>query len=211
MKRENQHYYSTLPDTKLKIQTVAESLRGHLYIFKTSTGVFSFRKIDNGTKLFIEQMTIPEGKATLLDLGCGYGPIGIVLAYENLNSQVYLVDVNKRAIWCAKDNIKTNISDYKDRIRAMISNYFEKFKKNGLKFDGIYMNPPIRLGRKEFLKICTQVPNFLTSGGFFQFVIKKKMGADIVFKNLKSLYENQNIDIVCKRGGYWVFKCFHDP
>ncbi|MBN1802753.1 MAG: class I SAM-dependent methyltransferase [Candidatus Lokiarchaeota archaeon] len=210
MKHENQHYYSSLPDTRLKIQTVAESLRGHLYIFKTASGVFSFRKLDNGTKLLIEYMTIPEQEAILLDLGCGYGPIGIVLGYEATASKVFLVDVNKRAIWCTKENIKTNISNYKGRVRAMKSNYFEKFKANNLRFDGIYMNPPIRLGRREFLDICAQVPDFLTNRGFFQFVIRKKMGADIVLKNLKTLYDAQNVDIICKRGGYWVFKCFHE-
>ncbi|MFX1396966.1 MAG: class I SAM-dependent methyltransferase [Promethearchaeota archaeon] len=208
MVRENQHYYAALPDTKVKIHTVAESLRGHLYIFKTITGIFSFRKIDNGTKILIENMTIPNKKGNLLDLGCGYGPIGIVLGYEARYNKIYLVDVNKRAIWCAKENIKTNIPDYKGRVQAITSDYFEKFINKSIIFDAIYMNPSLRLGRKEFLKLCSLIPDFLSSKGFFQFVIKKKMGAEYVFNKLKESYKERNVEIICKRGGYWIFSCF---
>ena len=109
MDNKNQHYSSEFPDVKVKIHTISESLRRHLYIFKTLTGVFSFRKMDLGTKIFIEHMIIPEEPGIMLDLGCGYGPIGIVLGYESPESLVYLIDINKHAIWCAKENVKINL------------------------------------------------------------------------------------------------------
>ena len=208
MNHKNQHYYSSSPDSNIKIHSVAESLRRHLYIFKTVTGIFSFKKLDLGTKIFIEHMTIPEDESVLLDLGCGYGAIGIVLAYLSKMSQVYLIDVNKRAIWCTRENIKTNIQYYKGRVYALTGSFFEPIKGKDLKFNGIYMNPPIRIGRKEFFKVCDQIPSFLAPNGFFQFVIRKKMGADFVFKHLKEKFSAEKIEIVCKRSGYWVFKCF---
>ena len=209
MERKNQHYYTPSPDVNLKIHTVAESLRRHLYIFKTVTGVFSYRKIDLGTKILIENMSIPMGESDLLDLGCGYGPIGIVLAYESSKSKVHLIDINKRAIWCARENVKVNVANYKGRIKILSSNFFEDIKNNNLKFDGIFMNPPVRIGRKKFFKICNEVPNHLKSSGFFQFVIRKKLGAEFVFNRLNEMFPEQKIEIVVKRSGYWVFKCFH--
>jgi 16S rRNA (guanine1207-N2)-methyltransferase len=155
-------------------------------------------------------MTIPSGECVLLDLGCGYGPIGIVLAYENPKSQVYLTDINKRCIWAVKENIKSNIQNYKGRVFTKIGSYFEPIKSKNLKFDAIYMNPPIRQGRKAFLAIVEEVRNYLKPNGFFQFVIRKKMGANFILEYLKKSFPGENIEVVCKRSGYWVFKCFHN-
>ena len=210
MERKKQHYFTPSPDVKLKIHTIAESLRRHMYVFKTVSGIFSFKKIDLGTMILIEHMTIPSGESILLDLGCGFGSIGIVLAYESPKSQVYLTDINKRAVWCAKENIKYNIQEYKGRVFALSGNYFEPLKSKNIKFNGIYMNPPLRQGRMEFLEICNEIRNHLKPNGFFQFVIKKKMGASFVYDHLTKSFPRENIDVICKRSGYWVFKCFQD-
>ena len=206
---KKQHYYTQFPDVNVKINTISESLRKHLYIFKTITGVFSFSKIDLGTKVLIEHMIIPKDSNLLLDLGCGYGPIGIVLAYESPGSFVYLIDINKRAIWCAKENIKLNLPNNRKNVMALSGNYFEPIKNKDLKFDGIYMNPPLRQGRKEFLQLINEIPKYLTNNGSFQFVIKKKMGALFILNFLKSSFPNKQVEILCKRGGYWVFRCFY--
>ncbi|MFX1344205.1 MAG: class I SAM-dependent methyltransferase [Promethearchaeota archaeon] len=208
MENNKQHYYSEFPDVKVKIHTISESLRKHLYIFKTSTGIFSFRKIDLGTKILIENIVIPEIPSVLLDLGCGYGPIGIVLGYEAPQSLVYLIDINKHAIWCAKENIKINLNIEKKRIRTLQGNYFEPIKKKNIKFDGIYMNPPMRQGRKDFLKLIEDIPNYLKSKGSFQFVIKKRMGAPHILNYIRKNYPNNKIEVICKRSGYWVFRFF---
>ncbi|KKN16616.1 hypothetical protein LCGC14_0974080 [marine sediment metagenome] len=208
MKHNKNHYYSRFPDVKVKIYTVSESLRRHLYIFKTITGVFSFKKLDLGTKVFIEHMLIPKEPSILLDLGCGYGPIGIVLAYKSPQSTIFLIDINKRAIWCARENIKINLSDGRSKITVLSGNYFEPIKNKNLKFDGIYINPPMRQGRKSFLELTHNISKYLKPKGSFQFVIKKKMGASFVLNYLKDIFP-EKIEIICKRSGYWVFKCFH--
>ncbi|MFX0083165.1 MAG: class I SAM-dependent methyltransferase [Candidatus Hodarchaeota archaeon] len=208
MENNNQHYYSEFPDVGVKVYTISESLRRHLYIFKTITGVFSFRKIDLGTKILIEHMVIPKEPSVLLDLGCGYGPIGIVLGFESPHSLVYLIDINKHAIWCAKENIKININRDKKRVFTLSGNYFEPIKNKKLTFNEIYMNPPLRQGRKEFLDLFEIIPKYLKSEGSFQFVIKKKMGAPHILNFISKSYPDNDIEIICKRSGYWVFRFF---
>ncbi|HEC91787.1 MAG TPA: class I SAM-dependent methyltransferase [Candidatus Atribacteria bacterium] len=208
MSKKHEHYYTESTDSPLKIYTVSESLRRHLYIFKTTTGIFSFRKIDLGTKVLIENMTIPENPGVFWDLGCGYGAIGIVLAYESPKSFIYMTDINKRAIWCAKNNIKINLYDNIKNVKVIRGSYFEPFLSKDIKFDAIYTNPPIRRGKKEFLNVCKEIPKYLKEGGFFQFVIRRKMGAESIFTSLKEMFPSENINIIRKKSGYWIFDCF---
>jgi 16S rRNA G1207 methylase RsmC len=209
MDNKKSHYYSKFPDVDVKILTVSESLRRHLFIFKTISGVFSFNKIDLGTKVLINHMFIPKEPSVLLDLGCGYGVIGIVLGYESYQSSVYLIDINKRAIWCAKENIKLNLPDQTKNVIALYGNYFEPIQSKNIKFDGIYMNPPLRQGRKAFLDLLSAVQDYLKDNGTFQFVIRKKMGAPYILKYFEDTYPDKKVEIICKRSGYWVFRCFH--
>ncbi|MHA1723571.1 MAG: class I SAM-dependent methyltransferase [Promethearchaeota archaeon] len=207
MKEENTHYFSREPGGKIKIHLFSVSLRKHLYAFKTLPGVFSYKKLDLGTKVLIEHMEIPQEPSILLDLGCGYGSIGIVLARESPESTIYFVDINKRAIWCVKENIKLNFSDDRKQFVVLKGNYFNALKDKSIKFDGIYMNPPQRKGRKEFLSLYEHIPHYLRRGGSFQFVMRKKMGAPYIHKYLQEHHEEDEVDILCKRSGYWVFKC----
>jgi 16S rRNA G1207 methylase RsmC len=210
MDDKKSHYYSKFPDVEVKINTVSESLRRHLFIFKTISGVFSFNKIDLGTKVLIDNMIIPKEPSVLLDLGCGYGVIGIVLGYESYKSSVYLIDINKRAIWCTKENIKLNLPDQTKNVIALYGDYFEPIKSKNIKFDGIYMNPPLRQGRKDFLYILSEVQNYLKRKGSFQFVIRKKMGAPYILKYIEDTFPDKKAEILCKRSGYWVFRCFYE-
>jgi len=198
----NSHYFSKSPHSILKTYSISESLRGHLYIFKTSSGIFSHRKIDLGTKTLIRYMQIPPKNALLLDMGCGYGPIGIVLAKENPDSTIYMIDINSRAIWCARENVKIN---HVKNVKIFNNSYFDLIKSENLKFDGIYSNPPLKKGKKEFLNFCYLVPNYLKIGGTFQFVIRRTLGASNIFKILSDKLSNMEIEIKFKRSGYWIF------
>jgi 16S rRNA G1207 methylase RsmC len=205
MVNDHQDYSTTFPDVSMKIYTVPVSLRKHLYMFKTITGVFSYKKLDLGTKVLVEHMMIPDKPSVFLDLGCGYGIIGIVLAYESPSSSVYFIDVNKRAIWCTRENLRLNLLQTKSNYRIYTGNYFNPIEKAKKMFDAIYMNPPLRKGRKEFLNLFRTLPNYLKPNGSFQFVIKKKMGAEYVYKYLVDRFSDDNIKVLCKRSGYWVF------
>ncbi|MFX0007290.1 MAG: class I SAM-dependent methyltransferase [Promethearchaeota archaeon] len=210
MEDKKSHYYSKFPDVDVKIHTISESLRRHLFIFKTIPGVFSFSKIDLGTKVLINHMIIPKEPSYLLDLGCGYGVIGIVLGYESNQSSIYLIDINKRAIWCSKENIKLNLPNQTKNVIALYGNYFEPIENKNIKFDGIYTNPPLRQGRKDFLHTLSDVQDYLKKKGSFQFVIRKKMGAPYILKYIEDTYPDKKVEILCKRSGYWVFRCFHE-
>ncbi|MBD3212202.1 MAG: methyltransferase [Candidatus Lokiarchaeota archaeon] len=206
---KKEHYSTRYPDVNLKVHTISESLRRHLYIFKTTTGVFSYRKIDLGTHVFIEHMSIPSEASVLLDLGCGYGPIGMVLGYNSRESEVYFIDKNRRAIWCVKENIKINLPNSQDRLHVRAGDYFDALKDQSVRFDGIYMNPPLREGRDEFLSVLHEVPKYLNENGFFEFVIRKKMGAPFMLKYFQNEFPNETIEVMVKRSGYWIFHCFH--
>lgn len=207
MDKKNQHYSTQLPDVRLKIYSVPESLKHHLYLFKTVTGIFSFKQLDLGTKVFIEHMIIPENQCVLLDLGCGYGSIGIVLAQVTPKSTVYLTDVNKRALWCARENIKYNLSESSGKAIVLEGSYFKPFENKNIKFDGIYINPPLRNGRREFLTLCENIPKYLKPKGLFQFVIRKKMGAEYVYNYLNNNLSDkfEIIKVTFRRSGYWIF------
>ena len=205
MDQKNEHYFNEYQNSKVKFYTVSVSLRKHLYLFKTITGIFSYKKLDLGTKILIEHMLLPKNDSTLLDLGCGYGAIGIVLAYQSSGSKIYLTDTNKRALWCAKKNIQINLPQEKSRIKVLYGKNFEPFDSKDIKFDGIYMNPPMRLGREHFFKLFKEIPKYLEKNGTFQFVIRKKMGAEYVYNYIIDNFSNQQTVIICKRSGYWVF------
>lgn len=205
MTQDHQDYSTIHPNVSVKIHTVPVSLRRHLYMFKTLTGVFSYKKLDLGTKVLVEHMIIPDKPSVLLDLGCGYGVIGIVLAHESPLSSVYFTDVNKRAIWCTRENLKINLPINKGKYRIFTGNYFKPLEGTNVIFDAIYMNPPLRKGRKEFLNLFEKLPNYIKPNGSFQFVIKKQMGANYIYNYLLDLFSEDKIKVLCKRSGYWVF------
>ena len=180
MRNDHQDYSTELPEVPLKVYTIPVSLRKHLYLFKTINGVFSYRKLDLGTKVLIENMIIPQNNSQVLDLGCGYGIIGIVVAHESPDSTVYFIDINKRAIWCTKENVKLNIPYLQSNIQVYTGNYFLPLKSKDIKFDAIFMNPPIRKGRREFLNLFDSIQSHMKSNGSFQFVIRKKLGSDFI-------------------------------
>ncbi|HHH99942.1 MAG TPA: 16S rRNA methyltransferase, partial [Thermococcus litoralis] len=99
------HYYSQEPNVPLKTKIIEVVIRGERFRFITSSGVFSFGKLDRGTKLLIENMVL-EKNWRVLDLGCGYGAIGIVAS--RFVNYVVMTDINKRAVSIAKKNLKIN-------------------------------------------------------------------------------------------------------
>jgi len=210
MDQKDEHYFNEFSNSEVKFYTVSASLRKHLYLFKTATGIFSYKKLDLGTRVLIENMIIVKNANSFLDLGCGYGAIGLVLAYESPESMVYLTDINRRALWCTKQNIQVNLPLEKDRIKVLYGKYFEPFNSKDVQFDAIYMNPPLRLGRKHFLRLFEELPIYLKKDGSFQFVIRRKMGAEYVYNYLIEAFTKQNIEIICKRSGYWVFNYLQD-
>ena len=191
------HYFSRKPSTYRKRIVLSDIVRGVPVELVTEPGVFSPKRIDPGTKLLIETIEIPE-KGTVLDLGCGYGVIGIIIAKINPNLKIYMVDINPRAIELAKLNVKIN--RVQDRTIILQGNLYEPVKNK--KFNLIVSNPPISAGQKIVEKIVREARNHLIYGGVIEIVLKK--GVSNIIKIMKEVYGNA--EIVARKSGYKVLK-----
>lgn len=196
----NDHYYSSKPTAASRpVQFVVE-LRGMTFRFQSDAGVFSKHGIDFGSRLLIEQMDIPKG-AHVLDVGCGYGPIGLVAARLSQNGIVTMVDVNERALSLARSNAERNgITN----VRILASDALEAVLAE--KFDRIVTNPPIRAGKEVVHRIFAQACDCLNPGGQLWVVIQKKQGAPSAFAKLQELFGEENVEQVAMEKGYRIYR-----
>lgn len=201
MNREKQpieHYFSENPKSKRNISIISTVLRGHNFKFFTSSSVFSKNRIDPGTKLIIETMILPKG-GIILDLGCGYGAIGIVAASTNPKLKVILTDINSRAIDLAKVNMKKN------RIQnAQVKKGYLYEPVRNLIINCILVNPPVSAGMKIVKSMIFEAPKILAHKGSFQMVIRSKIGSKILPNIFMKSFGN--CKIISRRGGYRVLK-----
>lgn len=190
------HYFTNENNLKSEIRTIRYTNGAFSLVFNSDNGVFSKDHLDFGSKLLIEIMikNIDKNKS-ILDVGCGYGFIGISLA-KILNSKVVMVDINKRAVHLTNMNIKEN----KVNAQAFESNIYENVKE---KFDVIVSNPPIRAGKNIVLEILERAHEFLNINGELWFVIRKDQGAKSIAKELEKIYK---IEIMEKSKGFYIFR-----
>ncbi|NBI30341.1 class I SAM-dependent methyltransferase [Chengkuizengella sp. YPA3-1-1] len=194
-----EHYYTQDPSVQSNRQVIHVSLRSKEFKFYTDAGVFSKNMIDFGSKLLIEHMNIPSD-SKILDVGCGYGPIGICAASLEKTSEVTLIDVNQRAIELASENAKLNeISN----IKLLQSDIYSSLENNE-KFDVILTNPPIRAGKEVVYSIFSGAAQRLKDGGSLWVVIQKKQGAPSALEKLKILFST--VEEVSKKKGYKIFR-----
>ncbi len=191
------HYYSKRPSTPRRRAIISDVIRGIPIELITEPGVFSPKRIDPGTRLLIENLDIPE-KGTALDMGCGYGVIGIILAKINPALKVYLVDINKRAIELAKINAKIN--KVQDRVIVLQGNLYEPVRDK--KFNLIASNPPISAGLKIVEKIVEEAKSHLVEKGIIEIVLRK--GVNTISSLMEKTYGN--VEIVARKSGYKVLK-----
>lgn len=191
------HYFTAYPKSKAKFGIIRTHLRGRHFEFLTASGVFSKKRVDLGTRVLIESMTLPE-EGYVLDVGCGYGAVGIVAAASNPNLSVVMVDVNKRAVWLTKQNIQLNNVSNAEVRRGYL---YEPVKE--LAFNCILSNPPVSAGMKTVKAIIIEAPKYMANKTSFQMVVRSKIGG----KRLKTLLEGAfgNAEILARRSGYRVF------
>lgn len=165
--------------------------------FTSDAGVFSKKEVDFGTRLLLETCYLSEKAVTILDVGCGYGPIGLTLAKERPESKVVLVDVNERALELSQLNANQNGVK-----NAMI---LKSYLLNGVKeetFNVIFSNPPIRAGKKVVYQLFEDACAHLDNGGEFWIVIQKKQGAPSALEKLESLFDEVVVEKKVK--GYYI-------
>ncbi|CAG7656732.1 class I SAM-dependent methyltransferase [Paenibacillus allorhizosphaerae] len=194
----SEHYYSQKPSTAHDQHTIEETMIGRTFTFTTDAGVFSKRGIDYGSKLLIETVSLPD-QARVLDVGCGYGPIGLAAAVLAGKGMVTMVDINERAIELAKHNAKRNQIT---NVEILQSDLLEQV--TGRTFDAVLTNPPIRAGKETVHRIFEQAHEVLVPGGALWIVIQKKQGAPSAVKKLESLFSE--VVEVERDKGYWILK-----
>jgi 16S rRNA (guanine1207-N2)-methyltransferase len=194
-----EHYYTNQPGADSKEQTFTFELRGREFRFITDRGVFSKNRIDFGSVLLIEAMEIKDGM-DVLDVGCGYGPIGMAAATLSPSGNVLMVDVNERAVSLANRNISLNAIQ---NAQAIVSDRLTAVPSDR-KFDVILTNPPIRAGKQVVHGIFEDAVHYLMPGGSLWVVIQKKQGAPSALAKLQGLYSE--VREVAKKKGYSVFQ-----
>jgi 16S rRNA (guanine1207-N2)-methyltransferase len=196
----SQHYYSQKPEVSHDRRTINTVLRGKNLRFTSDAGVFSKGDIDYGSRVLIEAMEIPDGSA-VLDVGCGYGPIGITAAHLAPKGHVTMVDINSRAVELAKENaLQNGIRN----VTVMESDMLGALE--GRKFDVILTNPPIRAGKAVVHGIFEQAYEHLNEGGTLWIVIQKKQGAPSAAAKLEELFGS--VEEVGKDKGYRIIKAY---
>jgi 16S rRNA G1207 methylase RsmC len=190
------HYFSQFPSSKPRFGLIRASLRGRSFEFRTVSGVFSKKRVDLGTHLLIDHMILPE-YGSLLDLGCGYGAVGIVAAALNPHLRVFMVDVNKRAVTLARVNAQKNGTTNTEFRSGFL---YEPVSE--MQFDVILSNPPISAGMKIVLRIIDQAPLHLVGNGIFEIVVRSKIGG----KRLANVMEETfgNVETLARRSGYRI-------
>lgn len=194
-----EHYYSKQPQIKSNPQEWTFTLRGEKLRFQTDAGVFSKNEVDFGSRVLIEAFEASVVPGPILDVGCGYGPIGLAIAKEFPKKKVHMVDVNTRALELAKKNADKNdvgnVSIYEsDGLGSVVEDDFA----------AILTNPPIRAGKDTVFRFYEQAFDKLAAGGSLWVVIQKKQGAPSTEQKLEALFGNcRTAD---KKKGYFIFE-----
>jgi 16S rRNA (guanine1207-N2)-methyltransferase len=194
-----EHYYSQTQNVESDPKYWDYTLRNHSFRFKTDNGVFSKREVDFGSRVLIESFVMPEVAGNILDVGCGYGPIGLSIANDHHGCIVHMVDVNERAIQLAKENATLNRIENVDIYE---SDRLLNVKQSD--FAAILTNPPIRAGKKTVHDIFEQSFDHLIPHGELWVVIQKKQGAPSALEKLNTLFSN--VETIDKSKGYFVIK-----
>ena len=191
-----EHYFTNNPSTKSEFKTIEYKFRDNKFTFITDNGVFSKSRLDIGSLSLIDAY-LKENKSSveILDMGCGYGTIGIIIS-KITGSFVDMVDINKRSLHLSEMNIKKN----KVNAQAFYSDAYECVSK---KYDVIVCNPPIRAGKDKVLEMLKEAKNYLNENGTLWYVIRKDQGAKSITKILEEFYKIENVD---KNKGFYIFK-----
>lgn len=166
----NDHYFSGDPQVADKRHDVAVRIWGKDYTLSTASGVFAREGLDKATDVLLRNSTPPTGGKTLLDLGCGWGPIACALASEDPEASVWAVDTNERALDLTRANA--------ERLNVNVSALLPEDVPTHLAFDEIWSNPPIRIGKQALHELLLRWLPRLKSGGTARFVVGKNLGAD---------------------------------
>ncbi|QPS71897.1 class I SAM-dependent methyltransferase [Lactococcus garvieae] len=193
-------YYEDNRDLAHDVQELSVELLGLSFRFLTDAGVFSKNAVDYGSRVLLDNFQ-PESAKALLDVGCGYGTLGLTLA-KKYGLQATLIDVNSRALDLAKENAQKNNVEVSD---IYLSDIYENVKES---FDAIISNPPIRAGKEVVHAILSGAYEHLNIEGHLTIVIQKKQGAPSAQKKMEEVFGN--CEVVAKNKGYYILRSYKE-
>jgi len=194
-----EQYFTNNPNLKSELRTIIYKHQGETLTFYSDNGVFSKDKLDFGSTLLLDTIfnNVKKDNLNILDVGCGYGFLGISIA-KIMPAHVTMCDVNKRALHLTKRNADTN--GVKDLCEVIESNMYENI--TGI-YDLIITNPPIRAGKKVVYGILDGARDYLKEDGELWMVIRKDQGAKSAIVHLE---ENYECTVVTKSKGFYIIK-----
>ncbi|MCI8445424.1 MAG: class I SAM-dependent methyltransferase [Bacilli bacterium] len=194
------HYFINDETLRSNIKETHIHIRNQEYTFYTDHGVFAKKGLDLGTHILLNTVLGESLHGDILDLGCGYGPIGISIKKEKADTNVDMVDINNRSLNLASKNASAN---------GVAVSIFESDGYTNItkKYDYIISNPPIRVGKKILYELLFGAKEHLKPGGELWIVIHKDHGAKSTLKNLADEYQ---VEIKNKEKGFFIIRAVNN-
>ena len=193
------HYYDPAPQSASKERLISFEVCGTKISLYTDNGVFSKSRVDEGSLLLLQNVIPLHLSGRILDLGAGYGTLGLSIAVTSENARVDLADVNTRALSLCEKNAKLLKVD--QRVTCLQSDIYSNIEGP---YDSIVVNPPIRAGKKVTYQMYEGAKQHLSDGGSLYLVIRKAQGAESASKYIKELFGN--IALLDRKKGYLIYQ-----
>ena len=189
------HYYTANPTSEHAERQIAARVFDCDLVFTTDAGVFSHDGLDRGTEILLNALPALSGR--VLDLGCGWGAVGVALGRRQPELEIVMTDINRRAADLARRNLAAN------GVRAEVLEGDGYARVEGM-FDAVITNPPIRAGKAAIYGMFAGARERLLPGGTLYIVIRKQQGAPSALKYLKEIYAEA--EVIEREAGYWVIR-----
>ena len=193
------HYFQDDPTLASNIKEITYEINGLTMHLLTDNGVFSKNQVDVGSLAFLKVLLPRDLGNNILDLGCGYGTLGLTLAMSKKEARVTLADINTRALNLCKKNAE--LLNLSQRVTILQSDIYEKIEGP---YDSIVVNPPIRAGKAVTYRMYEESKQYLIDGGSLYIVIRKAQGAISAAKYIENIFGN--ITLLKKDKGYYIYQ-----
>ena len=193
------HYYDQEPQSVSKERTISFEIYGKKISLVADNGVFSKNKVDEGSLYFLKTILPLNLGKKILDIGCGYGTIGLTIAIFKDEASVDLADINTRALALCEMNARN--LDIKDRVKIINSDVYSNIED---KYESIVVNPPIRAGKIVTYAMYEGAKQRLIDGGCLYVVIRKAQGAESASQYIEELFGN--VEMLGRHKGYHVYR-----
>ncbi|MBR5997177.1 MAG: class I SAM-dependent methyltransferase [Bacilli bacterium] len=193
------HYFQDDPNLVSNIKEINFEINGITMKLLTDNGVFSKNNVDAGSYAFLKVLLPLDLGKHILDLGCGYGTIGLTLAKAHEEARITLADVNPRAVALCERN--AGVLNLSPRVTILQSDIYEKIEGP---YDSIVVNPPIRAGKTVTYRMYEEAKQYLIDGGSLYIVIRKAQGAESASRYIETIFGN--VTLLKRDKGYYIYR-----